>query len=135
MQVYERVHRCDHFHRALNNLCSAAKERLNKELERQIKVTEKERKAQEARERRVIKQREAAEKRALKEKGKEARKLQKEADKQLRFEKQASRSQSKASTVPRKRKPVDALIEEFKRVKVGTSRSGRLIATPQRCQE
>ena len=110
-------------------------EKLKKELERQAKVAERERKVQEARERRETRQKEATEKRALRGQKKEARRLQRETDKQLRLEQQASKYHPKVSTASRKRKPMDALMAEPKRVKTGTARSGRSVALPRRFQE
>ena len=110
-------------------------ERLDKGVWRQVKAAEKERKAQEARERREMRQREAAEKRALPKQEKEARQLQKKADKQLKLEQEASQSALKLSTQNHKRTAVNTHEVQLKQVKTGTSRSGRSIAPSKHFQD
>ena len=110
-------------------------ERLDKELQRQVKAVEKERKAQKTQKRRETRQREAAEKRALRDQEKEARRRQKEAKEWFRAEWRASEHVLKLSIQAPKRKAMDTEGVEAKRVKTGMSRSRGSIALPKRFQD
>ena len=82
-------------------------ERLAKEAKKHHQTTERDRKVQETRNRKVARQELAAQKREAKEREKKARVLQRQADQHLRLEQQLQKTQFKAPESTKKRKAVD----------------------------
>ena len=105
---------------------------LAKEAKKHLRAIKRERKAQETRDRKIIRQELAAQKREAKEREKEARDLQKQASQQLRLEQQVQKIQFKASTSTKKRKAAEDPPEEPPELKSRVGRNGRSIALPTR---
>lgn len=109
-------------------------EKLRKEAERQIRVVEKERKAQEVQERKENRLKIRAEKLAQKQRDKDARTSQKQMKEHLNIEKQASKNRNPKPIIVERGESSNVSVAQSEEVKTRTARNGRVIALPTRFQ-